>query len=142
MNYKKILVVAFLIVVIGVFTLITQQPDSVGASVQRGSEYMATSTVNDTTNLTIADNAIIKLTPGSLGRITITAVGTAPLTFYDATTTDVTKRTGNVSTSSLTVVKIPASLAVGTYDYDMELKYGLVIKVGAGTVATSTILYR
>lgn len=111
-------------------------------SVRVGDDYNATSTVNHTTNVPIRDSAIIKGSSGTFARLTIVTAGTAPITFYDATTTNVLARTGNIATSSLQQVYIPASLAVGTYDYDIQLKNGLVITVGAGTVATSTILYR
>lgn len=139
--YITIFAVAIILLMVFIKPSEPQQIKNLG-SVNVGNDYLATSTVNDATNIAIKDGAALKLSGGSFARITITTVGTAPLTFYDATTTDITKRAASLATSSLTTIKIPASLAVGTYDFDADLKYGLVVKVGSGTVASSSIMYR
>lgn len=107
-------------------------------SVQQGSEYHSTSTGSQ-----YATPAQIAFTaePGTLGSVVITGANTGIVDFYDATTTDVNKRTGQKPTSTIRVANIPASLAAGTYTFDVIFVNGLMM-VSSGLLPTTTITWR
>lgn len=113
------------------------------SSVRAGDEYYATSTApNNVYGATIVGDQLIRTGAGSLGSVTITGAGTAAWSIYDATTTDVTARTGQKATSTILLVNFPASAAAGTYVFDATYNTGLLLEVHSGDVPTSTILYR
>jgi hypothetical protein len=106
-------------------------------SVTQGNEYYSTSTpVGGYTS------ALIKGGYGALGSVIVTTAGNQSYTLYNATTSNVTKRTGNKASSSIMLAQIPASLVAGTYTFDITFTDGLLIDVTAGTLGTSTISYR
>ncbi len=105
-------------------------------SVARGGEYQRT-----TATSTSYIEPVIKNTTGVLGSYTVTLLGTASLTLYDATTTDATKRVK--ATSTLPVLAyFPPSLAAGTYTFDTPFFDGLVAVWGSGLIASSSITWR
>lgn len=80
---------------------------------------------------------------GTLGSVVITGANTGIINFWDATTTNSSLRTGQVATSSLTLLaSIPASTVAGTYTLDVEFKTGLVYDVYSGIMPTTTITFR
>jgi hypothetical protein len=121
--------------VIGFQLHVPKQEAAIG-SVERGSEYQATSTSYLSTLVPLVVNG-----PASLGSVVVTGANTGKMDIYDATTTNKNLRTGQVSTSSIYRGSIPASLAAGTYAFDMNLANGLLIDI-SGTAPTSTITYR
>ena len=149
MNYKNILAFAFLLVAIGAFTIITQRPWQVGASVRVGDQYQSTTTPTavDLTNLCPARVGMASSTTGVLGSIVLTGPNIGSLHIYDATTSNETLRTGATATSSLLLGEIPARLegnatsTAQTYTFDIEFNNGLLVDK-VGLVPTSTITYR
>lgn len=79
---------------------------------------------------------------GVLGSVVITKSTAAPISIYDATTTDITKR-ASVATSSITLATFGASVAAGTYTFDTVFNTGLLIDpMGTGLVASSTVTWK
>ena len=117
-----------------------------GASTIMGNDYQATSTAassmfgaqtsSGTTGL------VIKTGAGTLASVVITGANTGVMNFYDATTTDVSKRTGNTATSSILIASFPTNIAAGTYTLDTEFSTALLVELYSGAFATSTITYR
>lgn len=141
MKYLSFLVFA-LVAVFGVLftSQLTRKAD---ASVVTGSEYYATTTAASAVyGSTISASRAIKNGYGSIGSVVITGAAAGVINIYDATTTDVSKRTGNTATSSILLVSLPASLAAGTYTFDLTFNSGLYVDLIVGTMPTSTITYR
>jgi hypothetical protein len=107
-------------------------------SVSVTSEYYATTTIINSTNV----DTLIKAGQGTFGSVIITTAGNTSFNLFDATTTDVTKRTGNVATSTITLASFPPSETVGVYTFDVVFTRGLYFDVMAGTLGTSTITFR
>ena len=143
LNYKNILAVAVLIAVIGVFSIIWQQPRLSGANVRVGDQLQSTTTpqVATGTNLCPARVGMASSTTGMLGSVHILSGGTGQLLVLDATTTDVTKRTGNLATSSIILAWYHATTATSSYPFNAEFKRGLLVDYTT-TVGTTTITYR
>lgn len=115
---------------------------AMGSTIQ-GSDYQATTTAQSTAyGTTITTSKLVKSGPGSLGTVVITGANTGVVNFYDATTTDVTKRTNNIATSSILIASLPASLVAGDYIFDIALSTGLYVDLVSGNMPTSTISYR
>ena len=142
LNYKNIFAVAGLLVAITFAVLVLQQPRDVQGSARPGDEYTATSTGNSMFGSTISGDTLIKTGYGALGSVIITGANTGVFSIYDATTTDVNLRTGQKATSTILLASFPASVAAGTYTFDVTYTYGLYIDYNAGVAATSTITYR
>lgn len=122
-----ILVVLFVASLSGLF-----KTDSPLGSVVQSSEYHST-----TTSATFSDLVVLKSGPGALGSAVITVTGTAPMTFYDATST-----VTNTEWASTTLASFNASPTVGTYTFDVIFQKGLLVDYGAGTIPTTTITWR
>lgn len=92
----------------------------------------------------LAGQAIRELRVGSgvLCSVIITSTNTAfPIAFYDATTTDITKR-NNVATSSIMITSFPGGATVGNYPFNVQFTNGLIME-GVGTAAgTTTVTYK
>lgn len=123
--------------VLGIGALATRQPVAV-ASIPIGSSYNSTTTYSGFGNLSLANHAILKATQGTFGSVIITGANTGTMTIYDATTSNALIRT-NTATTTLAV--FPASIAAGTYTFDSNFFYGLMVDY-SGAVATSTITSR
>jgi hypothetical protein len=113
-------------------------------SVTVGNEYYATTTAGSATGFAYATTPfLIKKGQGTLGSVIVAKAGTAggSMNFYNATTTNVSLRTGNVATTSIIFASVPSDLAAGTYTYDAVFTTGLLVD-WTGTIGTSTIMYR
>ena len=112
---------------------------SVGVS----NEYSATTT-SATANQgsMIITDTVVRTGNGALGSVVITGANTGVVNFYNATTTDVGKRTGNPATSTILIATLPASLAAGTYTFDAKFTTGLLIDLDSGLMPTTTVTYR
>ena len=114
-------------------------PDPVVGSVQTGNEYNATTTGSIQTPAV----RVLQTGPGSLGSVVITGANTGTIQLYNATTSDVTKRTGQKATSTITLADFPASAAAGTYTFDAVYTDGLLLVTSNSPVTpTSTITSR
>lgn len=114
---------------------------AIGSTIQ-GNDYQATTTAENAVYGSFTSSRLIKTGYGALGTVNITGANTGAINFYDATTTDITKRTGNVSSSSILIASIPASLTAGDYVFDIALSRGLYIDLVSGNMPTTTISYR
>jgi hypothetical protein len=138
---KQLIITTASIVVLSLIVLVVvtllQAPNVKGSTID-GQAYAAT-----TTDATWAGAKTVKAGQGILGSVVLTKSTASTIKIYDATTTDILKRTGNTATSTITVVDIAASAPAGTYTYDIQLNYGLIIEPSVATgVASSTITYR
>lgn len=104
-------------------------------SVVQNSSYHSTTTRAFNGNA-IANGQLIQSGSGDLGSVVITGAGTGIITIYDATSTITNRQLGTT-----TLATFPASTAAGTYQFDSQYYYGLVVET-SGSVATSTITYR
>ena len=142
LNYKNIIAVAALLLAVTFAMLVLQRPESAFGSIRIGDEYQATSTAaNNLYGATVTSSRVIKTGTGSIGSYVITGANTGVINFYDATTTDVNKRTGNPATSTILIASFPASAAAGTYTLDVEYKTALYIDLISGAMATGTVTY-
>lgn len=134
---------AFLVLSVLVLAFYFASPQRSYGSTIQGNEYTATSTAaNAVYGASITDDTLIKTGQGALAQIIITGANTGIFHFYNATTTDVNKRTGNKATSTILIASFPASTATGTYTFDAEFTDGLLLELTSGNMATSTIMYR
>lgn len=144
-NYtRSILIAAGLIVAITfAMMFVLQEPREAHGSIRVGDELLATSTAaNAVYGATVTGSSLIKTGTGALGSYTITGANTGIVNFYDATTTDVNKRTGQPATSTILIANFPASVVAGTYTFDVEYRTGLYIDLISGNMATGTVSYR
>lgn len=136
---SSLLVLAAIVFLLGIY--INGRTDKAIGSVAVGNDYNAT-----TTEATWTLARRIKSGPGSLGSVIVTNTGaTSPLTIYDATTTDILGgRAASMSTTSVTIAKFPVGTTAGTYTFDVDLRYGLIVETSTGGtgVASTTITWR
>lgn len=143
LNYKTILSVAALGLAVAFLLAVIQGPREAIGSARPGDEYMATSTAGSTAyGATVTSGRMIKRGAGVLGTVVITGANTGVVNFYDATTTNVSLRTGNKATSTILIASFPASAAAGTYVFDDGVNDGIYIDLVSGTMPTTTVLYR
>ena len=139
-NYKNVLAIALLFAVAGLF-LVMQQPRQALGSVYIGNEYYATSTSATAVYGAFTASRVIVSGPRAFGSVIITGANTGTLNFYNATTSDVSLRTGQKATSTILIASFPGSTAAGTYTFDVQVTDGLYIDI-LGLAATSTITFR
>lgn len=131
-----------LLVIAGLLAYIAATPRQALGSAIEGQEYLATSTAAvNVYGANIQASALIKTGRGGLAQVVITGANTGTMHFYNATTSDITKRASSKATSTILLASFPASTAAGTYTFDVAFTDGLYLDV-SGTVATSTITYR
>ncbi len=111
-----------------------------GSTVQ-GNDYSRISYANSNVYGATTTPGKIKGGYGSVGSVVITGAAAGLMNFYDATTTDATKRDVTQATSSILLFSIPASLVAGTYTFDVAFGRGLIVDI-VGTFPTSTVTYR
>lgn len=130
------IIAAAIMVLAGVLSL-KQAP--LAGSVANGNDYLGTTT----SSVIGAFPVEIRLATGTgaLGSVVITGSTAGTISFYDATTSDITKRTGQVATSSILIASFPASAAAGDFVFDRAFYNGLYI-VTSGIVPTTTITWR
>lgn len=121
-----------------------RHPYDANASQSQGNDYLATSTavspVFGASNLT---SGVMKTGQGALANVTVTgATAIGGINFYDATTTDITKRATGQSTSTILIATIAPAALGGTYVFDIEYTTGLMYDVPSGSVPSTTISYR
>lgn len=122
------------------FLLIDREPVMQGVS--QGNEYVATSTASSNNYGAFTNDQLLKAGWGTLGSVVITGANTGVINFYNASTSDITKRTGNKATTTLLIASMPASLTAGTYVFDAIFTNGLWLELESGSMPTTTILYR
>jgi len=121
----------------------SQQTFQASASTIMGNDYQATSTAASSMfGAQTAGDQVIKTGSGTLSSVVILGANTGVMNFYDATTTNVLARTGNIATTSILIASFPASVAAGTYTLDVEFSTALLVELYSGSFATSTITYR
>lgn len=130
--------IAALAIFVTAVALLEMNPRIVQGSVPIGNEYHATTTRS---NVFQNDIALNSSSGGVLGSVVITGAAAGYIELYDATTSDVTKRTGQAASSTILLATVPVSAATGTYTFDEAYYNGLYVHI-VGTMPTSTITYR
>lgn len=125
----------------GVVVLLQGAQPALGSTIQ-GNDYQSTSTAASAAYGAVTGDRLVKTGHGALGTVVVTGAAAGVVHVLDATTTDVTKRTGNTSTSSILIAELPLSLAAGDYVFDVEYTDGLYIDLLNGTMPTTTVTYR
>lgn len=133
---QNILLTSILALMFLAAMLLMRPAPEVSASVTRFAEYNATTTRAANTGTAMANLQVIQAGPGTLGSIVITGAGTGTINLYDGTST-----VTNTQWATTTLAVIPASMAAGTYTFDVTFQKGLLIEI-SGSIATSTITYR
>lgn len=143
---KTIIVIfVFIAIFIGFFlcvNVLSSQPTVRVGSIGDGQAYYSTTT--DQTWNQAPFFHIIRAGYGVLGSVVITKSNVAALNIYDATTTDITQRTGNLATTTILIASFPPSATVGTYVFDVQFTRGLIVETpsAGNVVASSTITWR
>lgn len=106
-------------------------------SVTVGNEYYATSSAPWTG---AASSHTIDRGWGTLGSVVVTKAGDMEFYLLDATNTP--ELVDAYATTSDALVYIPASLAAGTYTFDINYTDGLYFYLISGGTGTSTITWR
>jgi hypothetical protein len=138
---RNFIIGGLVIVIVSILSLnlkVTTDVSPALGSVARSGEYQST-----TTSLGRFSTGPISLcsTPGTLGSVIVTGAAAGPIYFYNATTSSVLLRHASLSTSTLILATLPASIAAGTYTYDSIAPTALMMEV-SGTMPTTTITYR
>lgn len=152
-NMKLTKELSYVLVAIGLIAvatslyLFTTNYQTAFGSVAVSNAYTATSTAANSVFGAFTSSRVVRTGTGVLGSIVITGAGTGTINFYDATTTSIAKRASGMATSTILLGSIPASLAAGTYVFDVAFKNGLYVDfstldAGTGSVPTTTITYR
>jgi hypothetical protein len=113
------------------------RPQIAKGSVPIGNEYHATTTSTGR----FQNDILLSSGSGTLGSVVITGAGAGTIDLYDATTSNVSNRTGQPATSTILIASFPASAAAATYTFDEAYYNGLYVHI-VGTMPTSTITFR
>lgn len=139
---KTLLAFIGFMVLLGFVYVGNQSSKKVEGSVIVASEYNATTSPQRLSNGTGNGTAIlVKSGFTTLGSVIVTGTNTGTINFYDATTSDVTKRTNNTPTTTILIASLLGNIATGTYTFDVNVNNGLLYE-GVGTVPTSTVTFR
>ncbi len=142
LTYKEIIAIALLLAVIGGVSFISQQPRQAYGNVSPEDTLTSTTVpqVANRTNLCPAGFAASSTT-GTLGSVHILSGGTGRITFYDATTTDVTLRSGAMATSTIYLADYPIGVGTTSNALNISFKRGLLVEYTTG-IASTTVTYR
>lgn len=135
---KQYLIIGGIIMLVVIVLLVVKSPSTLPlGSISDGQSYNSTTTkAFSWTNL-----PVLKTGSGTLGSVVLTGVAAGNITLYDATTSNVSLRTGQKATSTIYLGSVPNSAAAGTYTFDTTFNDGLLVDVQA-TTPTSTITWR
>ena len=138
MNYKNILALTLLIAVVGVFSLLQTRPWQVLGNVSPNEVLSGTTTPQVANRTSLCGTTAMT---GTLGSVIVVGVGTGSLKLYDATTTNINLRSGNIATSTIHLFDLPVGYGTSTIPFNREFKRGLIVEYGTGAAST-TITYR
>lgn len=135
---KYLLIVGIIVgIIVGLMAgiYLTYQNKAALGSVTTGNEYMGTTT-RQFNGTALSNASVLRTGTGSLGSVVITGAATGVINLYDATST-----VTNTQYGTTTLATFPASVATGTYTFDVTYSRGLVYEV-IGTAPTSTITFK
>ena len=123
---------------LGALAVLWQIPKLVQGNVTPGDECVATTTSAYTLNAT---TTTLKRGYGTLCSVVLTGPNTGAISFYNATTSDRNKRTGNVATSTLFIGGFAGAATSTTYAFNTTFTNGLLMVVESSP-ATTTVTFR
>ena len=127
---KVILALAFVLTIAVGAGLFMQKSVNLGSVANDGVSYYKNIT---TSNASTTDPVAVKGGAGVLGSVVIVKTSATALAVYD----------GNGTTTGATLIStIPASVAAGTYTFDVAVQKGVVLGGSAGFTGDYTITYR
>lgn len=135
-------VVGAVALMLGIFLGAFFRSENAIASVAYGNDYIATTTAASAAYGSQTGDVLLKTGYGSIGSVVITGANTGVVNILNATTTNISLRTGNTATSSIVLATFPASAAAGTYTLDAVFTAGLLVDLNGGNMPTTTITYR
>jgi hypothetical protein len=106
-----------------------------------GSLAMYNSTTTNPGDAGLTDSLALKEGWGTLRYVNITIAGTGYMEFYDATTSDISKRASDKASTSILMAHFPGSPTVGTYTFNTSFNDGLLLHLGSGSISTTTIVW-
>ncbi len=118
--------------------LYTNRSSNVLGNIAPTAEYTLSTTTPQVADRTVLCGGSTR-NVGSVGTVNILSM-TGELALFDATTTDVTQRTGALATSSIIIAWFPAGSGTSTVPLDIAFKNGLLVDYAG--VGTTTITYR
>jgi hypothetical protein len=127
--------------------IVSQKAGVSEASVTQSSEYIATTTgsgggfTGGVARIGFDAGDLNAPISGSIGSIYFALPTTGQVDIYDATTTDITKRTGAIASTTLLMASFPAGTGTSTVSIDSRYRYGLIV-VFKGSVSSTTVTYR
>lgn len=141
MNNKHLVsILVALVLTMGVAVFSNWKANTVHGSVSVSSEYNATTT-GAASSLNSASN-LIYTGSGSIGSIIFTTPTTAIIEVWNATTSNVNLRTGNLASSSILIAHFPSGTGTSTVPIDSAFTTGLLITTKATTMSSTTVTYR
>lgn len=147
---EKILAGALIVAgfaVLSFLIVVTQKANVSEASVSQSSDYTATTTgagggfTGSVARIGFDYGDLNAAISGSIGSIYFALPTTGQVDIYDATTTDITKRTGAISSTTLLLASFPAGTGTSTVAIDAKYRFGLIV-VFKGTNSSTTVTYR
>lgn len=140
MNFiRKYVLAIILVIIIGILVISNHKTSQKSTGISDGQAYNATSTLSGGPWNSAPFFKVLKTGYGVLGSVIITNSTAGAISLYDGTTTNALLRT-NPATTTLAV--IGASVAAGTYVFDVSFSTGLVVDFPSGLAASSTITWR
>lgn len=136
-SYKQIISISVVTLIATIIAILYRPASTVYGSTSRGSDYQGTTTTTGGFGTLVQ----VQSTNGTLGSVVVTGAAAGVMNLYDATTTDINKRTGQPATSTILIATMPANTAAGTYTFDRSFYNGLYVEI-IGTTPTTTITYR
>lgn len=132
----------FLLLLAGVFVSNKQPSKTLGSVPDISNGYYSTSTDSGWSSITNGSQwRLIKTGAGQLGSVVITASTAGTLKLYDATTTVNSGLIPLSLYSTSTIANFGASVAAGTYTFDVTFTRGLVAEFQSNA-ASGTITYK
>lgn len=134
MKQKLITILLAIVALLGGGYVATNAP--LGSVESESGGYYATTTASFPATA-VGGNKLLKNGPGILGSVVIVNETAGVLNFYDATTTG-----SHTNHPTTTITTIPASLAEGTYTFDVTFSRGLIVEFPSTNMASSTITWK
>lgn len=135
---KSLLVVWGLVVVVLLGVLVLRPAPKSGAVLGNfGAEAAYGTTTDQFGTVAVGGSKVLKTGPGVFEHVVITNETAGSFNVYDATTTG-----PHADHATTTLAKISASLAEGTYDFELAFSRGLLVEFQSTNVASSTITWK
>lgn len=138
MNKTILVLVIGILTLVGFNTLKSQNATQTVSFGNFGGEAAYATTTDEFGAVVVGGSKLLKTGPGVLEHIVITNETAGSFNVYDATSTNTNHR----NHATTTIAKISASLAEGSYDFQVAFARGLLIEFQSTNIASSTITWK